>query len=83
MDQKTVGDVIKFVEQVTVCKGLFGSVTGFTPEFERRARIVGRAICDEQGIMFGTPGRPPSDTPLGEESSSAFQELLTWYDSLL
>lgn len=79
MEQKTLGDVIDFVESVQLRKALFGSVSGFAVAFQQRVEKVGQAICREQNVQFGFNHNLPNDTPLGEESSNAFQELLDWY----
>ena len=77
---RTVSDVIEAVQLVGVVTTLFGSDPDFYREYRERAEAVGRAICEEQHVTYGTKDAllVPPHTLLGVKSGELFGALETW-----
>lgn len=54
---------------------LFGIEPALIEEIDRLYKEIGKAVCEENGVVWGIPNKLSKDTALGERSRKAFFEL--------
>ena len=76
-------DVLDVQSTVTSMVALMGCTLEFAKEWHERCQALGKAVCDEQGVEYGTEEatRIPHETPLGLNSQRRFESLGFWLKS--
>ncbi len=77
---KDFEDEFNTIQTVTT---MFGCTEAFNTERLRRVQEIGKAICEEAGVEWGSAEAMdiPPETPLGSKAQALFADFCSWYDT--
>ena len=77
---ETLRDVFKLMGDIHQGIAIFGATAEFLSEFDKRAKGIGQAVCEEQQLFPEDAAKlNPDDVVLGTKSSELAVEMDNWF----